>query len=298
MAALASGIIGGAGSLLGGIFGGKGASAAAAAQANALKQVLAFEKQLSNQEQQNIQPFLGAGQGAVSSLYGMLQGAPQGTGPFAPWSQTFQTPTAAQAAAEPGYQFALNQGLQSLQNSAAARGGLLSGQTGQAINNYAQQAAQTNYGNVYNRAFQQYLQNYGQYQQNQQNLFGRYADIAGMGLGAASTFGGQANQLAGMMGQTQAGIGAAQAGGILGQTNALTGALGQLSQIPMQYLMMQNLLGGGGGFTNVPWSTPGLAYGSGPFPNMASGGLNSAGSIGIGNLPTNLSSYGNMLPLG
>jgi len=52
---------------------------------------------------------------------------------------------------DPGYGFRLNEGLKALQGSAAARGGLLSGNTLRGISDYSQQAASQEYGNAYNR---------------------------------------------------------------------------------------------------------------------------------------------------
>ena len=52
---------------------------------------------------------------------------------------------------DPGYGFRLNEGLKALQGSAAARGGLLSGNTLRGISDYSQQAASQEYGNAYAR---------------------------------------------------------------------------------------------------------------------------------------------------
>ncbi len=92
----------------------------------------------------------------------------------------FQAPTAAQAAAQPGYQFALQQGLGAIQNSAAAQGTLGSGNTLKGIDDYASQAATQNYSNVL-------AQQQGIYQQNLGNSFqANQANNAGQ-LGAYST---------------------------------------------------------------------------------------------------------------
>jgi len=64
----------------------------------------------------------------------------------------FVPPTAAQAAAEPGYQFALQQGQDALERSGAARGVTNTGGTLRNILDYGQQAGAQQYGNVYNRA--------------------------------------------------------------------------------------------------------------------------------------------------
>lgn len=95
----------------------------------------------SNQAQQNFAPYLAAGnqaEGTLASLYGNNGTAAQ---------------TAAQAnfANTPGYQFALGQGLNSVNANAAATGQLLSGNNQEAINNYAQGTASQQYNNYINQ---------------------------------------------------------------------------------------------------------------------------------------------------
>lgn len=55
---------------------------------------------------------------------------------------------------DPSYKWRLNQGTEALENSAAARGGLLSGNTAKGITDYAQNAASQEYGNEFNRWMQ------------------------------------------------------------------------------------------------------------------------------------------------
>jgi hypothetical protein len=52
---------------------------------------------------------------------------------------------------DPGYLFRLGEGQKVLENSAAARGGLLSGQTGKALQQYGQNFASNEFGNIYDR---------------------------------------------------------------------------------------------------------------------------------------------------
>jgi hypothetical protein len=184
MAALIGGDI--AGSLVSGIFGSKAAGSQASAakfaaqlQAQEAQNALNFQEREFGTTQANEAPWIKAGQGAVTSLAQLMgEGA---NGPFAPWTEKFQAPTAATEENDPGYKFRLQQGLGALQNSAAASGGLLTGNTGEALTNYAQDYASNEYGNVYNRALQQYQQQYDIYQNNQANLFNRYASLAGLG---------------------------------------------------------------------------------------------------------------------
>lgn len=122
--------------------------------------------------------------------------------------------------ATPGYQFQLQQGLQSVNNSAAARGALMSGRTMKELNNYAQGQASTGFADAWNRGQQAYqnafarkqarfeqgqqgyqnafnnqqtlyqngqnaLNNaYSRYNNNQQNTFNRLNDVANRGYQA------------------------------------------------------------------------------------------------------------------
>src|SRR5258708_37761878 len=138
---------------------GKQASAAKSAQQlefQSQQNALDFQKQEFATQQGNLAPWIQQGQGAVSTLGGLQNQALAGQGPLAPWTGQFQAPTSAQAAQEPGYKFALEQGTNALTNSAAASGNLLTGNTGEALQRYGQQFGEENYQNVYNRATQQY----------------------------------------------------------------------------------------------------------------------------------------------
>jgi len=180
--------------------------------------------------------------------------------PFAPWTEKFTAPTAATEQNDPGYQFRLSQGTKALQNSAAARGDLLSGNTLRDITQYGQDYASNEYQNVYNRALQGYQQNYNIYENNQANQWNRLAALSGIGQtavnqlnsagqNAASNYGNTSLTGAGLIGQNLNNAAAATASGYVGGANAWGGALGSLgslgSMIP--YLQMLNQQGAGSG---------------------------------------------------
>lgn len=214
-------IIGGVSSLAGSLIGASSASKAAKAQQAAAQQAqqiiqqnatqaLGTEKTALTQEQGNLQPYVTAGQTALSNL--------SGTAPFT-------APTGVTEQNDPGYQFRLTQGLKALQNSAAARGGLLAGGTAKAINDYAQGQASSEYGNVYNRALQTYQTN-----------FGNQMGIAQLGGGIGTNLSGleqsNANAQSGILGQSAAeqaqqinNAGAARASGYASQGNILGNAI-------------------------------------------------------------------------
>ena len=84
--------------------------------------------------------------------------------------------------ATPGYQFQLEQGLQGVNNSAAAKGGLLSGANLKAINDYAQGQAATGYQAAWQRVQNAYQ---NAFNRNQTNI-GNLKSLAGMGQNAAT----------------------------------------------------------------------------------------------------------------
>lgn len=176
------------------------------------------------------------------------------------WNQQFTAPTNVTEANDPGYQFRLNQGMQALQNSAAARGGLLSGGTAKQLEQYGQDYASNEYGNVYNRALGEYQQNYNIFQQNQANQFNRLASLAGLGQVTAGQLSGAGQSAAGnvgnilltaggQMGQNINNAGAARASGYVGGANAWSGALGNIGSNIGQLMTLNQLLNNGGGGT-------------------------------------------------
>lgn len=178
---------------------------------------------------------------------------------------TFTAPTNVTEQNDPGYQFRLSQGQKLLENSAAARGGLLSGGTGKALQQFGQDYASNEYGNVYNRALNQY----NIARQNQGDIFNRYAALSGIGQTAQQNLGMLGNNAASNIGNTYMmganAIGnqlnnaaAARASGYVGSANALGGALGGLGNSISTMLLLKNLYGaGGGGYAG--------AYGTAPY---------------------------------
>ncbi len=166
------------------------------------------------------------------------------------FGEEFEAPTLETMQLTPGYQFRLQEGADLLQNSAAARGNLLTGATSEALTRYGQDYASGEYSNVYNRALTEYQQNYNIFQQNQANQFNRLASLSGVGqtaagqLSSAGQFaaGNVGNILLGsaaQQGQSIQNAAAARASGYYDSANAwnnaLQGGVGNLSQL----LMMQ-----------------------------------------------------------
>lgn len=240
-------LIGGAiqagGSILSGILGGNAASKAAAQQAAAGKAAAAGQTAAGNQAQNDLQkaigtetgneqPFVSAGQGAVGNLSQLLQPG----GALTQGYQSFSAPTAVTMQNDPGYQFQLQQGENAIQNSAAARGGLLSTGTAKTLNNYAQGTASQAFNDVYNRALTSYQTNQNNFNTNNNNTYSRLSGLAGLGANSAGNLNStlnsgtqaMANNLTGnaqVVGNDLTGVGNAQAAGTVGQANAYGGAI-------------------------------------------------------------------------
>lgn len=132
---------------------------------------------------------------------------------------------------DPGYQFRMDQGMKALQASAAARGGLLSGNTLQGITNYGQDYASNEYQNAYNR-----------FNNNQSSRFNRLASLAGVGQTANAAVGAAGQNMANNVGNIM--TGAANAAGAAGiaQGNIWGGALSNIGNSGMQYAMMNKYM--------------------------------------------------------
>lgn len=114
----------------------------------------------------------------------------------------------------PNYDFQLQQGLGAVQNSAAAKGGLVGGNALKAINDYAQNFA----GNAYQNAFNNYTT-------NQNNIYSRLASISGLGQTAGSVSSTGANDFSRGIADTTVGAGTAIGSGIIGAGNAINKGL-------------------------------------------------------------------------
>jgi hypothetical protein len=255
--------IGAAGSAIAGQSQAHASMNAAQLQAQSQQNSLGEQQREFNTQQKNLAPWLQAGTQGVNSLSSLL--STPGQGLLTPFSEQFQAPTAEQARATPGYQFMQDQGNQAIQNSAAARGGLLSGNTLQAMDQYSQGLADTTYSQTYNRALGEYQQRYNVFQGNQSNEFNRLASLSGVGQTAANTLGqlgqenanavGNINATAGQqIGNSLQNAGAARASGYAGITNAITGGISNISQYQLLNQLLNQGGNGGGGGAGVPYN--------------------------------------------
>lgn len=129
----------------------------------------------------------------------------------------------ANVGSDPGYQFGMSEGMKGLTNSAAARGGLLSGAALKASTRYAQDYAGTKFNESFGRALQTDTAN----KNRLQSLAGIGQTAVGANQQAGQQLGNQLGQGAQSMAQNQLGAGNARASGYIANGNALTGAINQ-----------------------------------------------------------------------
>lgn len=241
--------IGAVGSLASGLFGMSAADKAAKAQEAASNKALAVEQQQFNTAQGDLQPFMEGGTNSLAALQKLLGIGPGGAGPTNPMLQMLGIgadgkPTGAGIdpstfQASPGYQFQLQQGMDAVTNSNAARG--LGGNALKQLQSYGQGTA--------NQGWQQYLSNLGG---AYGSLTGNLTNLIGAGASAGSALAGNALRSGEQQASTLGDVGNAQASGAIGGANALTGGLNGVGGAAQNYAMqnwlqsLQQQQGGGG----------------------------------------------------
>lgn len=151
------------------------------------------------------QPYRDAGYSALGRMSDLL-GLSGNTSADGYGSLTKQF-TGADLTSDPGYQFELNQGLKTAQNSAAARGGLYSGATLKALTQYGNDYAGTKFNEAFNRD-----------QVDKTATYNKYSGVAGTGQVATNQV-----DAAGANYATQAGGNLIGAGNARGAADIATG---------------------------------------------------------------------------
>jgi hypothetical protein len=128
---------------------------------------------------------------------------------------------------DPGYAFRMKEGLRALENTAAARGGLMSGNQMRGITRFGQELGSQEYGNAFNR-----------YQAERAARLNPLQSLTGMGQTTAANIAGQAGQFGQAMGANIIGAGNARASGYIGGANALSNAVSQ----GLNYYQNQDLM--------------------------------------------------------
>ena len=162
------------------------AKASANASQKATDATIAEQRRQFDLSRSDQMPWLDAGKGALGQMQALNNGD---------FSKFYQSPD---------YQFVLDQGMKSLDRSAAASGRLYSGGYGQDLTKYAQGMATQNYGNYYSRL----------------------ADMAGVGNSTAGNLGVLGQNFANSFGNAQSNLANARSSSYQNQANAWTGFAG------------------------------------------------------------------------
>ena len=212
MSGVATAVVGGA------LIGAYASNKAANTQAGASAAATAAQQDAMNKQIALNQPFYDTGVNAMNNLAG----------------QAAYTPAAFNYQADPGYAFRFNEGMKGLNASAAARGGLISGNALKGATDYGQAAGSQEYQNAYNR----YLANNAQTLQAYNTNTANQQYLANLGQSSANN---QANSI-GNFGNSAAnnmiGAGNANAAGMVGGANAISSGV----STGLNYMQNQNML--------------------------------------------------------
>lgn len=188
-----------------------GANKSADAMADAIEQAIALQERQMRLAKQQFTPYAQAGTEALGQYQGNIGNQP-----------TYQN-TLANLVNDPGYQFRLQQGQQTLENSAAARGNLLSGATLKDLTGYAQGMASQEGQAAYARDFNAFNNTQNQLANLMQQGYNASGQIVGSGQQGANNL---AN-LALMGGQSQGNMYTGRANALADLGNSLGQAFGQ-----------------------------------------------------------------------
>ncbi len=200
------------------------ASDAADAQTAAANQANATQQQQYNQTRNDLLPYQQAGQVAAGQLNDS-----RFTDPIKMDQATLE--------ATPGYQFNLEQGLKSVQNSAAARGLGTSGAAFKGAASYATGLADNTYQNQFNNA-----------NTNITNAYNRLRSTAGLGESAAAKTGDLGQSSANAQSSATIGAGNAQAAAANATGAAFNNGLNGASNALFQGAFYNKTYGGGSNY--------------------------------------------------
>ena len=243
------------------IIGGMATSSAARSQADAAgkntqaqrdiaDQQIALQREQYLKQLELNEPFRQAGLTGQNMLLAQLQGGPYASAKFGGVegydpASAMRNFGAGDFQADPGYAFRLSEGLKGMNATAAARGGLMSGNALRAGQEYGQQLGSQEYQNAFNRyqanralQAQEYGNAFNRFQTERTNTLAPLQSLAGVGQSASQqaqqasqNYATGASGALGNYGNAAAsniiGAGNARASGYIGGANALSSGLGQ-----------------------------------------------------------------------
>jgi hypothetical protein len=228
------------GSIVGGLMGSKAAKSAARTQAASADYAAQLQQEQFDKQVELQAPFREAGLTAQNKLLDYMGLSPNAGGKYA---RDFSM---ADYQADPGYAFRLSEGMKGLNATAAARGGLISGNALRAATAYGQEMGSQEYQNAYNR-----------YQTNRSNQLNPLQSLMGAGQTATNTMGQAGQNYANQAGEAYMGAGNARASGYVGSANAWSNAIGNATNVYNQNQMINRMFPQGGNVSDGQYSAGG-----------------------------------------
>jgi hypothetical protein len=227
----------GGGAIVGGMLSADASRSAANKQSDAANNASQMQWNEFQQNQQNLKPYMDIGTNAINPMYRAmgynLVGGNLARDMANPLNQQFSF-NPGDLTKTPGYQFALQQGMQGINNSSAAKGLGMSSANMRDAARFATGLADQTYGDQFNRALNTYQTNYN----SAANNAARMAGLVQMGQNSAAGVGNMGMQTAMNSGNLLTSGAAAQAAGQIGQANAINGGLSSVGN----YMMMNNMM--------------------------------------------------------
>jgi hypothetical protein len=250
-------------SIVGGVMGSDAAKKASDAQAQSAREALALQKQMYDQTVARNQPWLNTGMGANNKLATLLgTGGNAGDAGYGSMTNNFSMADYLNNQ-DPGYQFGINTGINTLNAQNAATGGLNSGASMKAAQRYGVDYAGTKYNEAFNR-----------YMNNRSNVYNMLSGQSAVGQNSANNTGAAGANYANAGGADITGAGNAAASGYIGSANAYNNAIGGITNAYNQYnanQMYNNRTAAmGGGSMPSGGGTAGDPYGALNYPSYPS----------------------------
>lgn len=249
---IAAAAIGAVGAVGGALISSAGASSAANTAANASTYAANLDQQRYNTTRSDLMPYNAAGQNAVAQMPGLYTSSVNNLNSAYAASQAAipKTITQQNVSDQPGYQFALSEGMKALNNQYAGSGQSNSGNAARAALNFGTGLASQGWQNYFNNAQTQYTDTNNQFSNAvsmNNSLYSQLSGTGSLGENAAAQTGSTGAALTGMQGTNIANAGQQTANGITNTTNALGSAVTGLAQTAQTYAKNNTSLFNSGG---------------------------------------------------
>jgi hypothetical protein len=201
------------------IIGSSASKSAASTQADAANNATASNERALERQAEMSLPYRTAGETAVNQLSAMTQPGGAATKDFIYGDFNYS--------ADPGYAFRLKEGMNAMNATAAARGGLISGNALKAGQIYGQELGSQEYQNAFGRYLSNRANAQNTFQLNRNNLLGPLQFLSTQGQASAANQAANVGNMAASNAALSTGAANAQAAGQVGSANAYSNAVGQ-----------------------------------------------------------------------